>query len=65
MMLLQYFLPAIYHVSSEFFIFQQDSAWHTRHLKLNQSTILPITLPDVDQFKKIFQSRLNSKFVIK
>jgi len=61
-MLLQQFLPAICQISSEFFIFQQDSALASRTLEA--INFISITLPNVEWFQKFFQNRLSSKFVI-
>jgi len=45
----QQFLPAICQISSEFSVFQQDSA--PEYGVLRQSIFLPITSPDVDRLK--------------
>jgi len=44
-MLLQEFLPAIRQISSEFFIFQHDSA--LVHRALQAINLSPVTLPNV------------------
>jgi len=49
-MLLQQFLPGVRQISTEFFIFQQDSA--PAHVTFEVINISPITLPNVEQFKK-------------
>jgi len=61
-MLLQQFL--ICEIFGDF-VFQQDSVWI--HRALEAINFLPITLPTVDQFQKLFQRKLrpNSKFAIK
>ena len=62
-MLLKQFLSPIRHISSEFFILQQNSA--PAHRTLDGINLWAITLPNVDElFKKFFESRLCSKFVI-
>jgi len=58
----QQFLPAICQILSKF-IFQQDSAPVHRAIEAINSS--PITLPNVEQFKKLFQNILASKFVTK
>jgi len=49
-MLLQQFLHAIRQISSEFFIFQQDSALMYTALDANNTFL--IALPNVEQFQK-------------
>ena len=58
----QQFLPAICQILSKF-IFQQVSAPEHRAIEAINSS--PITLPNVEQFKKFFQNILASKFVTK